>query len=105
LVEVSRAFIKGRRREHFGIIAEILACAIDGALKTQLMYKANLSYAQLKNYLILLVKLNLLKTTVHGKAIVYETTQKGKSFLERYKELIRLLGSYENPEFFMRVIT
>jgi len=60
-------------------------------LKTQLMYKANLSYAQLKDYLILLVKLNLLKTTVHGKAIVYETTQKGKSFLERYKELNKLL--------------
>jgi predicted transcriptional regulator len=30
-------------------------------------------------------------TTTKGKAIVYRTTEKGKSFLERYEELKKLL--------------
>jgi predicted transcriptional regulator len=72
-------------------MAEILSFASEGATKTQLMYKAGLSYAQLKNYTSMLVKLNLLMTTTKGKAIVYQTTEKGKSFLERYEELSKLL--------------
>ena len=66
------------------------------------MYRANLSYAQLENYLQMLVKLDLLKTTVPRKAIIYETTQKGKSFLERYKELTKLLKSDEIQSSFVR---
>jgi predicted transcriptional regulator len=52
------------------------------------MYKAKLSYAQLKTYTSMLVKLNLLRITTHEKRIVYQTTEKGKSFLERFEELI-----------------
>lgn len=91
MVKVSRTIRKGRKREHFGITAEILAYAVDGALKTQLMYKARLSYAQLQNYTSMLVKMKLLKTVFREKKLIYETTGKGKSFLERYKELNRWL--------------
>lgn len=93
LVKVRGAVRKGRR-DHFRIIAEVLSCAIGGALKTHIMYEVNLSYAQTVSYLSLLGELNLLKTTARGKAIIYETTGKGKSFLERYKELSKLLKSH-----------
>jgi len=93
LVKVSRTIGKGRRRNRFGIIADILASALNGTSKTHLMYKAKLSYAQLKKYTSRLVKLKLLKITARAKPIIYETTEKGKSFLEIYKELVELLKS------------
>jgi len=68
LVRVREITRKGRR-EHFRIITEILACAVDGALKTQLMYKARLSYAQLESYLSMLVKPRLLKLVPVGKLL------------------------------------
>ena len=83
MVKVSGTITKGKRH-YFSIIAEILAYAIDGALKTQLMYNANLSYAQLKNFISMLSKLRLLETTTDGKKIIYKTTEKGKRFLSRY---------------------
>jgi predicted transcriptional regulator len=82
---------KSERREHFRIIAEILHFASDGAPKTQLMLKVKLSYTQLESYLPLLLKLELMKKTNLGKAILYETTEKGKSFLKNYNELNTLL--------------
>jgi len=89
---VRRTVTKGRR-DRFHIITEILTCAIEGTPKTQLMYKAKLSYTQMEGYLQMLTKPNLLKTTIHEKAFIYQTTEKGKSFLERYKELKKLLKS------------
>ena len=38
-------------RDRFCIIAEILVVAKDGSLKTQIMYRADLSLAQLNEYL------------------------------------------------------
>jgi predicted transcriptional regulator len=88
---VSRTIRRDRRRNHFGIIADILASAVNGTSKTHLMYDAKLSYAQLKKYTSQLVKLKLLKITARAKPITYETTEKGKSFLEIYRELDELL--------------
>lgn len=39
-----------KRRDKIDIIAEITNIAKDGALKTQIMYKANLSFSQLNIY-------------------------------------------------------
>jgi len=39
-----------KRRDRLHIIAKILQTAKDGALKTPIMYKANLSFAQLNEY-------------------------------------------------------
>lgn len=40
-----------RLRDRFCIIAEILVVARDGNLKPQIMYKADLNYAQMNEYL------------------------------------------------------
>ena len=80
-----------RRRDRMLIMAEILQVALDGALKTQMMYRANLSFAQLKDYLRLLLDLKLLdKIRNNGKG-VYKTTSKGARFLLSYKEIQDLL--------------
>jgi predicted transcriptional regulator len=80
-----------KRRDRLYIMAEILEVTLEGALKTQVMYKANLSFAQLQQYLSLLLDLNLLELTESNKKALYKTTIKGMRFLESYKQIQELL--------------
>jgi len=85
-----------KRRDKLGIIAEILEIAREGTLKTQIMYRANLSFAQLNDYLKFMLKISLLnKFRTNGKD-VYSTTEKGVDFLQRHLELTELLKEDEN---------
>lgn len=79
-------------------MAEILHIARDGTLKTQIMYKANLSFAQLNEYLRFMLKTRLLsKFNANGKDI-YGVTEKGEDFLHRHFELTELLKENENSK-------
>ena len=86
LVETPR-----KRRDRLYIIAEILVIAKDGSLKTQIMYRANLSFAQLNEYLNFLLKRELLKVNAENKKTFYKTTSKGVKYLENYEEISNLL--------------
>lgn len=80
-----------KRRDHLFIMAEILEVTIDGALKTQVMYRANLSFAQLNEYLKLMQDLRLLETVKNSERTLYKTTTKGMRYLQSYRELRDLL--------------
>jgi predicted transcriptional regulator len=80
-----------KRRDKLVIIAEILAIARTRALKTQIMYKANLSFSQLNEYLKLLTKVKLLEKKVESGKEIYRATKKGKEFLQRQQEVMDLL--------------
>jgi len=80
-----------RRRDRLYIMAEILEVALEGVLKTQVMYKANLSFAQLNEYLHLMLDLNLLEFSKNTERHVYKTTQKGVRYLESYRKIKELL--------------
>jgi predicted transcriptional regulator len=56
------------------------------------MYKAGLSFAQLDKYMQILIGSELLETSDGRRKPVYRTTPKGKSFLETYYELVKLLN-------------
>jgi len=84
-----------RRRDRLYIMAEILEVALEGALKTQVMYKANLSFAQLNEYLRLLQNLKLLERTENIEKTVYKTTSKGVRYLESYRKIRDLLKKEE----------
>jgi predicted transcriptional regulator len=80
-----------KRRDKLGIVSEILEIAKEGTLKTQIMYKANLSFTQLNGYLKFMLKTTFLKKfTARGKTM-YVATEKGLDFLQRYCELTELL--------------
>jgi predicted transcriptional regulator len=85
-----------RRRDRLYIISEILTIAKDGSLKTQIMYRANLSFAQLNEYLSFLLKIKLLKVVTENERIIYKTTTKGIKYLENYDKITGLL-SEEDP--------
>jgi len=80
-----------KRRDRLGIMAEILEIAKHGCLKTQIMYRANLSFAQLNEYLGVLLEVGLLRETNEDGKRVYNMTRKGISFLQNYHKLRKLL--------------
>ncbi len=80
-----------KRRDKLVIMAEIMDISKNGALKTQIMYKANLSFSQLKEYLTFLTSTKLLSKTAFNGKEVYKATPKGKDFLTRHEEIMGLL--------------
>ena len=87
-----------KRRDRLFIIAEILDIAKDGALKTQIMYRANLSFAQLNTYINLLLDTQLLEKNSKSRRTIYRTTKKGSEYMESYKDIIETLSSSTNDD-------
>ena len=79
--------LEKRGRDRLHIMAEVLAVTINGALKTQIMYKANLSFVQLNEYLSFLLEVGLIKTVKKGEKKFYKTTRKGIKYLESYDQI------------------
>ena len=69
----------------------ILEAANGGATKTKIMYKAFLSYAQLKEYLSVLIENNLIEYLEGTQT--YKTTEKGFNLLKMHNEIGELLQS------------
>jgi predicted transcriptional regulator len=69
-------------------VAMILDAANGGATKTKIMNKAFLSYAQLREYLSILIENNLLS---REGTETYKTTEKGLYFLKMQNEIGQLL--------------
>jgi len=79
-------------RSRTDITAQILQAANGGDTKTKIMYKAFLSYAQLKKYLTVLVQNGLLE--YHEGVQAYKTTDKGNRFLKIYNQI----GEFVAPD-------
>ena len=78
-------------RSRTEIASNILEAANGGATKTRIMYKGFLSYAQLMEYLALLVRNGLLEySEAEAK---FSTTSKGTKFLGIYTQLDALAPS------------
>lgn len=78
-------------RSRTDIVATILEAANGGSTKTRIMYKAYLSYAQLKEYLSILVGNGLLE--YEEGELKYKTTEKGLRFMKTYSEIGEMVSS------------
>ena len=76
-------------RSRTEIVSMILEAANGGATKTRIMYKAFLSYGQLKEYLSVLIENNLLEYSEGVQT--YKTTEKGFNLLKMHNEIGELL--------------
>ena len=81
-------------RSRTEIVGMILEAANGGATKTKIMYKAFLSYAQLREYLSVLIENNLLEYLEGTQT--YKTTEKGLNYLKMNNEIGELL---QTPKF------
>jgi len=73
------------KRESMDICRDILQLTRNGAIKTRIVYGANLNFKIVKGYLSKLLSLGLLEESRKG----YRTTEKGLDFIDRYEELSR----------------
>ena len=71
------------------IVSNILDAANGRATKTKIMYKAFLSYAQLKEYLSVLTENNLIEYLDGTQT--FKTTEKGLMYLKMNNEIGELL--------------
>ena len=76
-----------RNREE--IISQILNVCRNGAIKTRVVYQANLNFKTVEPYLDLLVKNNLIEVQ-QGEKRMYETTEKGETLLEALNQVSEL---------------
>ncbi len=83
-------YINMKYRSRTEIVAMILEAGNGGATKTKIMYKAFLSYAQLKEYLSVLIENDLIEY-IEGSE--YKTTQKGLIFLKMNSQIEELLAT------------
>jgi len=76
---------------------EIMACILENSnetsRKTRLIYRCNLSLSQFNLYRECLVEAGLLKVSKREDGVeIFETTKKGKNFLEDYKKIKKILS-------------
>lgn len=76
-----------KRRASIAIIVDILSVAEEKAKKTQIVYKANLNFRMVEEYLPHLLDKGLIENT-DGE---YKTTEKGEEFLADYQKMKEML--------------
>jgi len=95
LLVVSEEKPSNNHRGNFDIIADILDASYGGAKKTNLMYRCNLSFKQLKSYSRFLIDNGMLRLNgPHARGtdnVTFEVTEKGRQFIRAYKGLKALM--------------
>ena len=74
-----------KNRGRTEMLAAMLEVAKGKATKTKIMYSAFLSYAQLKEYLSILIDNNLIEYS--NGTQTFKTTEKGLNCLKMYREI------------------
>jgi predicted transcriptional regulator len=81
---------RNRYRNRIEIVCQILEVANGGITKKiEIMYKANISYTQLKEYAMVLTESGLLRYDLDTQ--IFKTTEKGLRFLEAYNQMSHIL--------------
>ncbi len=76
-----------KKRSGYEIMMGILEASMNGANKTKIVYSAYLNFKQAKQYIKHLVDAELLSEKNTNGKIIYQTTEKGKKVLSKYKDL------------------
>jgi predicted transcriptional regulator len=81
-----------KRRSNIEIIADMLRVGENGAGKTEIMYSANMSYAQLQKYLGFMLNHGFInKVKVGNPSVTYQVTDKGGELLKNINYIIEVL--------------
>ena len=89
-----------RRRSNIEIMADMLRIGENGAGKTEIMYSANMSYAQIQKYLGFLVSQGFVDKVEAGNSVVtYQVTGKGLKLLRSIDNIMEMLGLNDDSRF------
>ena len=78
-------------RDKIEIISDVLEAANGGASKIRIMYKAVLSYKQMRGYVNFLAEKGLLEYGYQQELQIVRTTEKGLLFLATYNQIHDIL--------------
>jgi predicted transcriptional regulator len=84
-------------RSRTEIISDLVEASRSGAKKTHLMYKGNLSYQVLSQYLRYMIKSDLIREDNGSGERLYFATGKGLKFLDLEKQLSEI-ASFNNQK-------
>ena len=86
-----------RRRSDIEIIADMLEVGENGAGKTEIMYSANMSYAQIQKFLGYLMAQGFIdKMKMGNPSVTYKVTDNGLKLLELIGSIKEMLGLDDN---------
>jgi predicted transcriptional regulator len=91
--------LRQRNRGALDIVDSILKACMDGALKTHILYRCNLSSRQIGQYLDFLAQRGLLEHKIDEirSREFYLTTHRGRNYVSLYEQLCKtLITSMEN---------
>ena len=81
-----------KKRTNDLIASEILKICVNGAVKTRIVYQANLNFLSAKPYLDRFIERGLLEVIPVGSRIVYKTTPKGMDLKEQFERFQSEIG-------------
>jgi predicted transcriptional regulator len=84
-----------KNRSRNDIVSQILESANGGVTKTKIMYKAYLSYEQLKEYLAVMIENDLLEHIPSEN--LFKTTAKGIKFISVHEQMDSLTAPLQTP--------
>jgi len=89
----ARAQASNKKRGWHDIIELILSQCIEGSVKTRIMYGCNLNSKQMHQYLDFLVECGFLEARKEEYYVNarYHTTDLGKTFMQKYDQLQKIL--------------
>jgi len=92
---VTMMVVERLRRDATKVIYEILTLGLDGASKTHIIYKANLSFQLAEKYTFFLIKKGLLKTEKDPEGLTrYWLTERGIRLLKLLRDVEQELGDF-----------
>ncbi len=88
-------------RDRIDIISQILKIANGGGItRTKIMYRGLLSYAQIKEYLMLLTEKELLRYDKETQT--FRTTEKGLRFLDIYDRIGDMINERQQRQMWIQ---
>jgi len=73
------------------ISRDILNVAMDGASKTEMVYRANLNFAIIKKYIRSLEELGMLRVEpLNSRSKLFTTTERGRIFVKSVEETMNI---------------
>jgi predicted transcriptional regulator len=89
--------LRKRERDRIAIVAEILEMARGGGvLKSNIMWRAGLSYDMLNGYLGLMMNARLMDKVLMKNKVVFKPTDRGIKFLYHCREIMELLETADD---------
>ncbi len=98
-MEIQNGLESGSRRSLLQIYSEVLASCEQPASRFQVMRTSYTSFGAVLSYLVELQRLGFVKAVDDGRR--YVITERGREFLERWHELLKLLCPEDGLEKFV----